>query len=150
MKLVSAANLPPIPPRSKRNQVRYDILGHMITAHALPAPALPKAFPPQPYNHSPPTAHIHRFIVRDRTSGTRPFAIHPNFRTAVKFADMRAQKAIFYTKNDTRLISVGTSTSHHFAHSSPHVAISKACLGRAGISSPVEHIWSPNRPVARL
>ena len=25
------------------------------------------------------SAHTHRFIERDRTSGTRPFAIHPNF-----------------------------------------------------------------------
>ena len=53
----------------------------MITAHALPAPTLPKAFPPQPHTTNQ-TAPTHRSIARDRTSGPRPFAIHPNFPPA--------------------------------------------------------------------
>ena len=45
-------------------------------------------FPSPPYlrlsqqphvNQPPPTAHTHCSIARDRTSGTCPFAIHPNF-----------------------------------------------------------------------
>ena len=65
----------------RRNRVHPDILGHIVTAHAFPTPALPKAFPHR-LKHPPPTAHTHRFIVRDRPSGTRPFAIHPNFPPA--------------------------------------------------------------------
>ena len=53
----------------------------MITAHALPAPTLPKACPPQPHTTNQ-TAPTHRSIARDRTSGPRPFAIHPNFPPA--------------------------------------------------------------------
>ena len=52
------------------------------TLTLLPSPPYLRPSQQPHVNQPPPTAHTHCSIARDRTSGTRPFAIHPNFPPA--------------------------------------------------------------------